>query len=163
MATRGEFGPILSMVLEDALQRGLSWSHWEQGASGPLAVFRYDVPKDLSHYEIVSWVGKPPYFPAYHGELAIDPATGAILRITLLSSDVDPSGQLLDSSILVEYAPVAIGGKTYNCPVHCVAISRRLPSNGTEDGTASAGEPTFLNDVVFTGYHLFRGEVRILP
>ena len=42
--TLGEFGPILSTVLVDAAQSTLSWSHWEQGAAGPEAVFRYAVP-----------------------------------------------------------------------------------------------------------------------
>jgi hypothetical protein len=167
LSTSGEFGPILKMVLEDALQRGLSWGHWEQGASGPLAVFRYNVPEGLSHYEIVSWVGKPPYFPAYDGELAIDPATGAVLRITIQSSGAGQSNDLLDSSILVEYAPVAIGGRMYDCPVRCVAISRTHvsgPVSGeAKDAPGSAEAPGFLNDVTFTGYHLFRGEVRILP
>lgn len=166
LATSGEFGPILNMVLEDALQRGLSWSHWEQGASGPLAVFRYDVPKDLSHYEIVSWAGKPPYFPAYHGEIGIDPATGAVLRITIQSSGASQSDESIDSGILVEYAQVAIGGRMYNCPIHCVAGSRTHgPDHGSGEAKDAPGsaQPGFLNDVTFTGYHLFRGEVRILP
>jgi hypothetical protein len=163
LATSGEFGPILGMVLEDALQHGLSWSHWEQGASGPLAVFRYDVPKEFSHYEIVSWVGKPPYFPAYHGELAVDPATGDVERITIQSSSLGQSDDLLDSSILVEYAPVAIGGRMYDCPVRCVAISRMHLAGEAKEAAGTAQQPRFLNDVTFTGYHLFRGEVRILP
>jgi hypothetical protein len=163
LATSGEFGPILEMVLRDALQHGLRWSHWEQGASGMLAVFHYEVSKDLSHYEIVSWEGKPSYFPAYHGELAIDPATGAILRITVESAGAEQPDQLLDSAILVEYAAVAIGGQTYNCPVHSVAISRTREPGEARDASDAAEEPTFLNDATFTGYHLFRGEVRILP
>jgi hypothetical protein len=168
LATRGEFGPILKMALEDALQRGLSWSHWEQGVSGPLAVFRYDVPKESSHYEIVSREGKPPYFPAYHGELGIDPSTGAILRITVESSgpeqsfSVDQPEDLVDSAILVEYGPVAIGGRTYNCPVHAVARSTTR-SIDMATGKPGGQQPEFLNDVTFTGYHLIRAEVRILP
>jgi hypothetical protein len=161
LATRGEFGPVLEMVLEDAFQRGLSWSHWEQGANGPLAVFRYSVPKNLSHYQIVSPEGNSSYFPAYHGELAIDPGSGAILRITIQSPAADQAKESLDSNILVEYGPVEIGGRTYICPIHCVAISRTHSSGETENGAAQ--QPTFLNDETFTGYHLFRAEMRILP
>jgi hypothetical protein len=163
LATSGEFGPILEMVLEDALQRGLSWSHWEKGASGPLAVFRYEVPKEISRYAIVSRAGKPPYFPAYHGEVGIDPATGDILRITVQSSGSGQSDDLTDSSILVEYAQVAIGGRMYNCPIRCVAISRTHAPGETKDAPGSAEPARFLNDVTFSGYHLFRGEMRILP
>jgi hypothetical protein len=163
LATSGEFGPILEMVLEDALQRGLSWSHWEKGASGPLAVFRYEVPKEISRYAIVSRAGKPPYFPAYHGEVGIDPATGDILRITVQSAGSGQSDDLTDSSILVEYAQVAIGGRMYNCPIRCVAISRTHAPGEAKDAPGSAEPARFLNDVTFTGYHLFRGEMRILP
>jgi hypothetical protein len=162
LATRGEFGPILQMVLEDALKRGLTWSHWEQRANGTIAVFHYDVPHEASHFQIVGRAGKPPYYPAYHGELAIDPATGAILRITIQSIGTGDSNNSFDTGILVEYAPVEIGGQMYNCPVHCVAVSREHKSSQAQDGTLAA-PATFLNDVAFTGYHLFRGEVRILP
>ncbi len=48
----GEFGPILSTVLMDAAQNTLAWSHWEQGASGDVAVFRYAVPAKKSHYQV---------------------------------------------------------------------------------------------------------------
>jgi len=46
LTTSGEFGPILSTSLLDAAQGHLVWSHWEQGAAGPEAVFRFAVPAD---------------------------------------------------------------------------------------------------------------------
>lgn len=155
LETRGEFGPILHMVLEDALERGVTWSHWERGSAGLLAVFRYAVPKEFSHYEIDSRSGKPPDFPAYNGELAIDPRSGAILRIAIQAVLRDETGVPVDSNVLVEYGPVDIGGRTYTCPIHGVAITR------AEDLYAT--RPEYLNDITFTGYHLFRAEVRILP
>ena len=50
--TMGVFGPILSTVLLDAARSTLAWSHWEQGSSGPEAVFKFAVPKQKSHYEV---------------------------------------------------------------------------------------------------------------
>jgi VWFA-related protein len=55
----GEFGPILSIVLLDAAQSKLAWSHWEQGASGPDAVFSYEVPSQKSHYLVQSQDASP--------------------------------------------------------------------------------------------------------
>ena len=52
LKTWGAFGPILGLVLVDAAQSKLAWSHWEQGPDGHIAVFRYSVPKDRSHYEV---------------------------------------------------------------------------------------------------------------
>ncbi len=48
----GEFGAILGTVLTDAARSKLTWSHWETGKNGLVAVFRYSVPREASHYEL---------------------------------------------------------------------------------------------------------------
>lgn len=163
LTTTGEFGPILHMVLSEALPRGLTWSHWEQGATGTLAVFQYDVPKDQSHYEINSRTGSRPEFPAFHGELAIDAASGAILRITIRALSTNEPDEMLDSNILVEYGPVDIGGRSYICPVHGVVMTTTHERDEPPERIALFPRPRFLNDITFSGYHVFRGETRILP
>src|ERR1700739_1301056 len=50
MTTAGEFGPILYVALVDSAQGNLTWSHWEQGAAAPEAVYRYAVIGGKSHY-----------------------------------------------------------------------------------------------------------------
>jgi hypothetical protein len=101
--------------------------------------------------------------------------------LTLISDlrpDIEPDTQvedsqaeigglpLLRSDTLVEYGPVTIGGKTYICPVKSISISR---SRTVRILTGPQGEfrtfgpfATFLNDVSFGEYHVFRGESRIL-
>jgi VWFA-related protein len=184
LTTTGVFGPILGTVLVDAAQGKLAWSHWEQGAAGPRAVFRFAVPKEKSHYE-VEFCCVPgdngtyrvfQEFSGYHGEMAVDPANGAILRLTL-EADLKPADKIVRSDILVEYGPVEIGGKTYICPVKSVSISHApvLASNafdiqryrgGTilehDNQTAPVHLRTSLNDVVFEQYHLFRADARML-
>jgi hypothetical protein len=59
----------------------------------------------------------------YHGEIAIDPLSGAILRLELVA-DLKSSTPLVRSDIMIEYGPAEIGGKTYICPVRSVSISR---------------------------------------
>jgi hypothetical protein len=49
----GEFGTTLGMILTDTLQGKVTWSHWEQTATGIAAVFQYSVPKSASHYEVI--------------------------------------------------------------------------------------------------------------
>ena len=58
----------------------------------------------------------------------------------------------------------ASGGKSYICPVRGVAISR-LPTILRLPGWRSPAEVplTWLNDITFTRYHLFRAQVKILP
>ncbi len=169
LVTVGEFGPILSVVLGDAVRGKIFWSHWEKGPTGFLATFGYSVPQAGSHY----LVSLPPYLfpmsaglglksvrPAYHGEIAIDPQDGAIYRIMIIANP-DAQDPNVETAMMVRYSPVAIGGKSYICPVQGVALSE-VPVNVSE---TAQPEPiaTRLNDITFTRYHLFRAEVKILP
>jgi hypothetical protein len=166
LTTLGEFGPILTTVVGDAIRGKITWGHWEQGAAGPLAVLRYAVPQSVSHYSVLvgmAGVDEKPRFEAYHGEIAVEPASGAIERLTLAaeSDDVDKNAV---ANVLVEYGPVTIGGGTYNCPLRGVAFSK-VPPTFVEGLTGPVSTPpmTFVNDVSFTQYHVFHAEARILP
>ena len=173
LATKGVFGPILSTVVGDAARSGLTWSHWEQGAATPEAVFRYLVPKTGSHYEVTPQAlpGKAEgeslqQFAAYHGEIAIDPASGTILRMTLVA-DLESTQSVLEGDIMVQYGPVEIGEKTYICPLRSVSVSKvrtatvlRGPGG---DSRTLLSYGTELNDVAFKDYHVFRTEIRLVP
>jgi len=186
----GVFGPLLGVVMADILKGKVGWGHWEQGPAGPLAVFRYVVKEDRSNYTVRyccfrSDLGEMREFeavPAYHGEIAIDPESGAVLRL-VLKTDLQPALPMERVDVLVEYGPVEIGGKTYICPVKSVSITRAVTlvfhgslfyvdKKGQPDATGnklkhteSVSEPrvTAINDVVFDSYHMFRAESRILP
>lgn len=165
LVTSGEFGPILIVVLGDALQGQLYWGHWEQSADGTMAVFEYKVPAAESHYVVTlpSASRQESIKPAYHGEISIDPVTGAIHRITVIADPAPPHDNM-GTSMMVQYGPVVIGGKTYICPIRGVALSKTqvnltLPGRREQQ----TGYITRLNDVTFTRYHLFRAEMKILP
>jgi hypothetical protein len=170
LQTSGEFG-LLGTVLEDALQSHLDWSHWEQAAAGSVAVYRYSVPAEKSHYEVgSSWIrdanGKRDVFQqfsGYRGEIAIDPSAGTILRL-VLRAEAKPTDPLVEANILVEYGPIVLAGKTYICPMRSVALS---VGSGIQI-FSQQGQPaprllqTSLNDVAFERYHLFHADARIL-
>jgi hypothetical protein len=76
LITKGTFGPILSTVILDATRGEMTWDRWERGSAGTLAVFRYRVPKNQSHYSV-----------AFHG-LSSDkgdanPATGYLGEVAI--------------------------------------------------------------------------------
>ena len=164
LTTSGEFGPILSVVLQDSGRGKTTWGFWEQGAGGVEAVFRYTVPAGIGSYMVSLPRGKrtEQIFPAYHGEIAVDPASGDILRITVVA-DLAPPNEEVMTAILVEYAATLIGGTSYICPVRSVALSK-MPGDTGDDGKQAQSSlvQTQLNDVAFTNYHLFRTESRIL-
>ena len=175
--TSGVFGPILSTVLVDAARSKLSWSHWEQGSGGLLAVFSYAVPKEKSHYTITydSVANEPnpcsttpqtfSEVVAYHGEMVIDPASGTILRL-VLQTDMKPDEFTVKSGIEVEYGQVSIGGKSYFLPVRSVSSSLAHSPLVVEGDCplleVSKWLKTSLNDVIFENYHVFRAEATIL-
>jgi hypothetical protein len=163
LTTKGEFGPILYVVLGDAIHGKVTWGHWERGTNELLAVFHYEVHRELSHFAVASGIFSPADYPAYHGEIAVDPASGTIFRITI-EADHLPSDSMSESSILVEYGPVPIGGNIYICPVRAVATLKQ-PSTAADGSSLPASAPlqTFVNDVSFTKYHVFRSDARVLP
>jgi hypothetical protein len=183
MVTKGEFGPILSMVVKDAIQGTIAWSHWERRTDGRVAVLHYEVPSEKSHYVVqfccvvdkISYNDLPggnTMFPhifseraAYHGEIGFDPSSGAILHVTL-EAEIRPNGPVARAGVLVEYGPVEIGGKSYVCPARSVAL---LVSHALQPPTKPNLEPsyagpatTFLNDVAFGQYHRFGAKTRIV-
>ncbi|MGD0901814.1 MAG: hypothetical protein ABR924_02620 [Terracidiphilus sp.] len=169
LTTEGVFGTIFAVVLKDVLGGNPPWSHWEQGSGGPMAVFRFDVPQEKSHYSVrVS--GDPGFLPtitAYHGEIAIDPANGAILRLTMVAVP-RPKSAVAKADIMIEYGPVDIAGKSYICPLRSVAVSLARKFDLMHDvyGLPQKEEAPFelqMNDVAFERYHQFRTEVRLLP
>jgi hypothetical protein len=179
LQTAGVFGPILSVVVGDALKGKITWGRWEKGASGAEAVFRYAVPKEKSNNKVQFCCVPDGVDPntlapiwqvfselaAYHGEIAFDPVTGAILRITL-EAEMPPNEVVSTAGIVVEYGPVDIAGKTYICPVKSISIIKahiEVPPPGLHMMSIYKGPPkTFLNDVAFGQYRRFGSETRIL-
>ena len=175
LKTTGTFGPILSMLLPNALASHsiFSWSRWEQEAGGVRAVFRYAVPENKSLYEIVFCClpesnGTVVYKkqPGYHGEIMVDPVSGAILRMTV-EAELQPNLPVIQSEIMVDYRPVEIGGKTYICPSRSIYFVRGRsvrPHNDFLNGYSMVYGPhiSMMNDVSYENYHIFRSESHIL-
>ncbi|UWZ83431.1 hypothetical protein [Occallatibacter riparius] len=164
LSSSGEFGSILSLLDRDAAHGSIAWHHWENGPRGLLAVFRCSVPKDQSHFEVEipgTLLGMSPSgrTPPYQCEIAVDPTDGSIFRIAM-RVDEDPD-QAVITGVVVEYAPVTIGGRVFVCPVHSVGVY------STREATGKHSSPSqyhrFINDVTFTQYHLFGSESRIIP
>ncbi len=186
LVTWGEFGSALLIILNDSSQGRITWSHWEQFPSGRVAVFHFEVPKTDSHYTIVTPIEQSlegfqsspsaatggmvvvaggssttklaRTTPGYHGSLWVDPATGTILRFSLIAnlSGNIPFDRI---GILVEYGSVRIADKIFICPVRSLALSSALQTvNTTLDGATTE----WLNENLFTNYHIFATSSRIL-
>lgn len=177
LITGGEFGPILSIVLADALKSKLTWTGWEKGSDGTLAVFHYQVAENNSNYHvkfccIVVGYGtdaRPSsriadVRSAYHGDIVFSPADGSIRRLTV---EADPSAGALvtDAGMVVEYAATDIGGRSYICPVKSVSMLQAhtdQQSGAILSSDHKSPIKTFVNDVSFSQYRRFGSETKVL-
>jgi VWFA-related protein len=174
LITYGTFGPLLRAVMDPIVAPGgLTWSRWEKiEGGGRRAVFRYKVSAQRSRYQsggccLPDGDGTIGFRKqtGYHGEIAIDPASGAILRLTMQASLVG-FVPLNRSDIMIAYGAVEIGGKKYICPIRSVSISRaRSVANlraWNDDFKTWGPYTTMLNDFVFEDYHMFRAQSHML-
>ena len=102
------------------------------------------------------------------------PDTGAVFRITVESDpgwirekDLSPLRPVLFSSMMVEFGPVDIGGRSFICPRHSVVVTRertvRPLSFWGLNFSVYGPYQTLMNDTAYRNYHKFGSESRMLP
>ena len=172
----GEIRTLLGIVLVDSAKGKVSWRRWERVGEANAAVFQFQVERGVSHYDVrfsrsLSTTGSgkrsadkaaSPYFfhqtSGYHGQLVVDPETGAVLRV-IIDADMEQGSPVYRASMLVEYAPVNIGPRVCTCPVRSIAVSasdevfQATSQSPFEDLVESQ-----VNESTFTGYHQFGSE-----
>jgi hypothetical protein len=99
---------------------------------GPRAVFRYVTPAERSHYEVGGCClpdsDRTTAFQrlaGLKGEIAIDPASGAILRLAL-QADLKSTTPLARSDIMIEYGQV-VGGSHSSTVIKFYVVRRHRP------------------------------------
>ncbi len=65
--------------------------------------------------------------PGYHGELFIDPQSGAVVRL-ILQAELKPTDFVREEDTRIDYAPSDIGGKQYVVPVQSIVLTTVVPS-----------------------------------
>jgi hypothetical protein len=95
--------------------------------------------------------------PGYHGSIWLDPATGTILRITIVAEPKDLSA-FKQADIMVQYGAIELGSKEFICPVRSLALS--VAAVAPDPAGDAPGEE--LNETLFTGYQRFASTTRIL-
>lgn len=172
--TYGTFGPVLGTV-KGALAVGMTWSRWEKNANGERrAVFRFAIPAEASRYKtggccLPDGDGTMEFarMTAYHGEIAVNPESGAVMRIEI-EADLNEFVPLKHAELMVAYGLVEMGGKTYICPLRSVGIWRARSVNMLTEWNNSMGflawgpYATKLNDFRYDDYHTFRADSRML-
>jgi len=171
--TYGTFGPVL-ILFQDVLRLpgAVTWKGWEKSANGRVAVFSYRYrgtpavslagccfPNSDENSRVSISAGSS-------GEIVIDPASGAILRVQI-ENDLAGFVPMKRSDLVVGYGPVEINGKTYILPLYSVNIVRArtrvtLPQWNVNFRVWGPYE-TEMSVFTFDQYHNFRATSRILP
>ena len=156
LTSYGEFGSIIGALFVHRGGIEMKWSHWELLNGKRAALFHYSVDAAHSRYTL-TWCcqghgedRKPRQVKtAYSGEIAVDPGTGAILRIVRKAAP--PRGfPAHRTDTMVEYGPVEIGGRTYTCPARSVIVSEARAA-----GRGFRPILHYLNEGQFSGYRKF--------
>lgn len=177
LITRGVFGPLLAGVMHDIAESKVGWSRWEQRDGGKVAVLRFAVEKNDSTYYVKWCCNQRPgggmsefeAVPTYHGEIAIEPETGRVVRLTVMA-ELEKDAPITQAGIVVEYGPVEIAGKSYFLPLKAISTTVGPAThvvNWTETDfqvqkTTDKFIVTAVNDMNFEKYQVFRGDVRIV-
>lgn len=182
----GAFGPWLEALTADVPEGQTAWGYWERAGSTRLAVLRFRIPQENSHYTIqyhfIPDLKDPYKFdpgreytadPGYHGEIAIDPATGQIARI-LVICDFAKGDPMLKAAIELDYGPVEIDGERYFLPLRGVSSSsvsvtsnHRTPPSSVWDMNFETQTDHFrvstVDDLSFSDYGVYKPRLRIVP
>jgi VWFA-related protein len=114
--------------------------------------------------------------PKYHGQISVDPESGAITRL-LLIADLEPGQLVSTADLFVEYSPIEIGGRTYSgrtyiCPTRTgtLLVAKSIIEHGRQvnsgqtylHATEEKLNITSISDSRFDQYHVFRSEMKIV-
>ncbi|WP_348262504.1 hypothetical protein P8935_22240 [Telmatobacter sp. DSM 110680] len=164
LESRGEFGAEAAVVLMDVEKGSIAFDHWEQSMAGPAAAFRYSVPREFSHYEVTDACQDHVSFhdlPGYSGELALDPKSGAILRITL-AAESKPGDPVTHVASVIEYGLVVLGNRRSICPLRSLTFMNE-EANGCAHGNHKLRKPVMMvNQTIFSNYHRFGSNVTMI-
>ena len=164
LESRGEFGAEAAVVLMDVEKGSIAFDHWEQSMAGPVAVFKYSVPREFSHYEVTGECQDHISFhdfPGYSGEVALDARTGAILRMVLVAES-KPGDPVTHVASVIEYGPVVLGNRRSICPLRSLTFMNE-EANGCGHGNHKLQKPvTMVNQTIFSNYHRFGSNVTMI-
>jgi hypothetical protein len=164
LESRGEFGAEAAFVLMDVEKGSVVFDHWELTMAGPAVVYRYTVPSESSHYEVSRVCQDHVSFhdtPGYNGEIALDPKSSAILRMTLVAES-KPGDPVSHVASVIEYGTVVLGNHRSICPLRSLTFMME-ESNGCGGGNHKLQKPVaMINQTIFSNYHRFGSSATII-
>jgi hypothetical protein len=126
------------------------WDRWALLRGRTVSAFRYRVDLDKSKFHLKFEEGYSPAedtISAYHGTVYIDKETNEVLRLVQIA-DPPPGFPLRQSTEIIDYAHVDVGGRAFLLPVQSESI-------------LASATLTSHNVIEFRDYQKFAAESKI--
>ncbi len=146
LETQGEFGGLVSLVLDERTSAQIVWTRWEDLRGQRMAVFEYVVDQD--HSKLTIGVDGLDTIVPYRGLIYADPETGELWRITNTPFNIPAAVDTKSVNRTIDYGPVDINNKHFILPVSATIL-------------LDTGRRNILNKVSFNEYRKFDAESKI--
>ena len=146
LETSGEFGELVTTVLDEKTQAQITWNRWDDLNGHRVAVFDYVV--DAQHSKISVSLDQLEVIVPYRGSLYADAETGELWRITSSPFNMPVAVQTKSAVTTIDYGLVDITNKHFLLPVTASIIM-------------DTGRNNLLNKVAFTQYRKFETDSKI--
>jgi hypothetical protein len=146
LETEGEFGILVSNVLDSNAYAQISWNGWEELRGHRLAVFDYLI--DEKHSTLSLGLGGIATMVPYRGLIYADAESGEVWRITNEPFNIPSSLDTKSIATTIDYGSVDIAGRHFILPV-------------TASILLDTGQRNILNKVAFNEYRKFEAESKI--
>jgi hypothetical protein len=152
--SKGEFGSALRWIFEPSAEASFEWIGRGRIRGQRVETFAYRVEAGNSRLQLRALTKA--VVAGFHGRVSIDPATGRVLRLTVLSEG--PADFPIEESYAeVDYDWAVIAGERYLVPVRAeTRMNERLPPDPR--GQQPARVTKYRNRMEFRDYREFKSE-----
>lgn len=143
----GDFGSMLREIFEPATEARFEWDHWGTLRGQRMMEFGFHVRQERSQYSIVV-DGNRRIIAAYHGTVAVDPTTHAVMRLVVVAENIPPDFPVKSTEDVLDYDYQEISGQTFLLPLKATM-------------TANLGDQWSKNDKEFRIYRKYSADAVI--
>ncbi|SPE31817.1 conserved hypothetical protein [Candidatus Sulfopaludibacter sp. SbA3] len=143
----GDFGSMLRQIFEKATEARFEWDHWGTLRGQRMMEFAFHVRQERSQYSIVV-DGNNRIIAAYHGTVAVDPTTHAVMRLIVEAENIPTGFPVKSTQDVLDYDYQDISGQTFLLPLKATM-------------TANLGDFWSKNDKEFRIYRKYSADAVI--
>ena len=143
----GDFGSMLRQIFEPNSEARFEWDHWGTLRGQRVLEFNYHISQSRSQYHLIVDKDRD-IITAYHGIVAVDPNTHAVLRVSVIADNIPVDFPVRSAEDILDYDYTEISGNTFLLPMKATM-------------TANMGDYWTRNDKEFRIYRKYSADAVI--